>query len=125
MRQGHREKLSVTVDPRVYDAIEQHAARTKLPKSKIVEEAIRVWERARLAALAREGYQITAPEDLADVEAYLAVLDEIREGRLKALGGSFEIRASRPRHGSSRAASPARRSWRRRSARRPGRWPSR
>jgi hypothetical protein len=28
-----------------------------LPKSKIVEEAIRVWERTRLAALAREGYQ--------------------------------------------------------------------
>ena len=80
MRQGHREKLSVTVDPCVYDAIEQHAARTKLPKSKIVEEAIRVWERTRLAALAREGYQNTAPEDLADAEAYLAVLDEIGEG---------------------------------------------
>ena len=77
MRQGRREKLSVTVDPGVYDAIEQHAARTKLPKSKIVEEAIRVWERTRLAALAREGYQNTAPEDLADAEAYLAVLDEI------------------------------------------------
>ena len=80
MRQGHREKLSVTVDPRVYDVIEQHAARTKLSKSKIVEEAIRVWERTRLAALAREGYQNAAPEDLADAEAYLAALSELGEG---------------------------------------------
>ena len=80
MRQGRREKLSVTVDPCVYDAIKQHAARTRLPKSKIVEEAIRVWERTRLAALAREGYQNTAPEDLDDAEAYLAVLYEIGEG---------------------------------------------
>ena len=79
MRQGHREKLSVTVDPRLYDVIEQHASRTKLSKSKIIEEAIRVWERTRLAALAREGYQGTAPDDLADAEAYLAVLDELPE----------------------------------------------
>jgi len=51
-----------------------------LPKSKIVEDAVRVWERTRLAALAREGYQDTAPEDLADAAAYLAVLGEIGEG---------------------------------------------
>ena len=36
MRQGHREKLSVTVDSRLYDVIEQHATRTKPPKGKIV-----------------------------------------------------------------------------------------
>jgi predicted transcriptional regulator len=79
MRQGHREKLSVTVDPRLYDVIEQHASRTKLSKSKIIEEAIRVWERTRLAALAREGYQGMASEDLADAEAYFAVLDDLSE----------------------------------------------
>lgn len=71
--------MSVTVDPHLYDVIARHAARTKLPKSKIVEEAIRVWERTQLATLAREGYQNTAPEDLADAEAYLGALDEIGE----------------------------------------------
>jgi len=80
MRQGHREKLSVTVDPRLYEMIDRHAARTRRSKSKIVEEAIRVWERTQLAARAREGYQNTAPEDVADAEAYLAALDEIGEG---------------------------------------------
>lgn len=67
----------MTVDPHLYDVIERHAVRAKLPKSKIVEEAIRVWERTQLATLAREGYQNTAPEDLADAEAYLEALDEI------------------------------------------------
>ena len=52
MRRGHREKL---------------------------EEAIRVWERTQLAALAREGYRKSAREDLADAEAYLAAVDEIEE----------------------------------------------
>lgn len=80
MRQGHREKLSVTVDPHLFDVIARHAERTKLPKSKIVEEAIRVWERTQLATLAREGYQNTAPEDRADAEAYLGALDELGEG---------------------------------------------
>lgn len=77
MKQGHREKLSVTIDPRVYQAVERHAKRAKVTKSRVVEEAIRVWERSRVAALAREGYQEMATEDLADAEAYLAVLDEL------------------------------------------------
>ena len=59
MKHGRREELSVTVDPRLYDVIERHAA--------------------RVAALAREGYQRTAREDLDDAEAYLAALDEIGE----------------------------------------------
>ena len=36
-------------------------------------------ERTRRAALAREGYRGTAPDDLTDAEAYLAVLDELPE----------------------------------------------
>lgn len=79
MKQGHREKLSVTVDPHLYGVIERHAARARLSKSKVVEEAIRVWDRARSAALAREGYRRAAGEDLADAEAYLLALDELGE----------------------------------------------
>ena len=72
MKQGHREKLSVTIEPSLYRAIERHARESRRPKSKIIEEAVRLWERSRLAALAREGYQRTRDEDLADAEAYLA-----------------------------------------------------
>ena len=79
MKQGHREKLSVTVDPQLYQVIERHAERTKVSKSRIIEEAIRLWERSRLAALAREGYQKMGDEDLRDAEAYLPALDEMKE----------------------------------------------
>ena len=77
MRQGRREKVSVTIDPRLYDAIDRHARRTKIPKSKVIEDAIRLWQRNQAVALAREGYQATAGEDLTDAESYLAALDEI------------------------------------------------
>ncbi len=79
MKQGNREKLSVTVDPRVYRVIERHAERAKISKSRVVEQAIVLWERSRLALLAREGYQKMSDEDRGDAEAYLAVLDEIAE----------------------------------------------
>jgi predicted transcriptional regulator len=71
MRQGLREKLSVTIDPRLYRAVERHAKRAKVTKSRVVEEAIRVFERSRVAALAREGYREMATDDVADAEAYL------------------------------------------------------
>lgn len=77
MRQGNREKLSVSIDRSVHETIVRYAARAKLPKSRVIEEAVRVWERTRQAALAREGYRKMADEDLADAEAYLAVLDEL------------------------------------------------
>ena len=79
MKQGNREKLSVTVDPRLCEVVARYAARAKVTKSKVVEEAIRLWERSRQAAVAREGYQQMAKEDVADAEAYLPVLDEIGE----------------------------------------------
>jgi predicted transcriptional regulator len=77
MRQGRREKISVTIDPALYEAVDRHARRTRVPKSKVIEDAIRLWQRNQAVALAREGYQATAREDLADAEAYLAALDEI------------------------------------------------
>jgi hypothetical protein len=79
MAGARRAKLSVTVDRRLYRVIERHAERAKMPKSRVIEEAISVWERSRLAALAREGYRGTAAEDLRDAEAYLPALDAIEE----------------------------------------------
>jgi hypothetical protein len=79
VKQGNREKLSVTVSPHLYEVVERYAERAKVTKSKVVEEAIRLWERSRQAAVAREGYQRMAKEDLANAEAYLPVMDEIGE----------------------------------------------
>jgi len=79
MKQGNRKKLSVTVDPRLYQAVERYAKGAKVTKSKVIEEALRLWERSRQAAVAREGYQQMAKENLVDAEAYLPVMDELAE----------------------------------------------
>lgn len=79
MRPGNREKLSVTVEPHVFRAIQRHARRAGVSRSKIVADAIRLWERNRLAQLAREGYEETAGETLKDAEAYLPALADIED----------------------------------------------
>lgn len=79
MARGYRAKLSVTVDPNLYRTITRHAEKTKVSKSRIVEEAIRVWEKNRTALLAKEGYLKMSAEDAADVEAYLPAMSEILE----------------------------------------------
>ena len=80
MRQGRREKISVTIDPALFDAVDQHARRTRVPKSTVIEDAIRLWQRTQALALAREGYEAAAAEDLADAEAYLRAMEELEEG---------------------------------------------
>ncbi|MBI4528357.1 MAG: ribbon-helix-helix protein, CopG family [Deltaproteobacteria bacterium] len=79
MARGNRAKLSVTVDPNLYQAISQHAEKAKVSKSRLIEEALRLWEKNRLALLAKEGYQKMAREDLKDAEAYLPVLEELEK----------------------------------------------
>ena len=79
MARGYRAKLSVTVDPNLYQTITQHAEKAKVSKSRIVEEALRVWEKNRMALLAKEGYQKMTHEDVADAEAYLPATSEILE----------------------------------------------
>ncbi len=79
MARGHRAKLSITVDPNLYEAISQHAEKAKVSKSRLIEQALQLWERNRLALLAKEGYQKMAREDVRDAEAYLPVLDELEE----------------------------------------------
>ena len=79
MRQGNREKLSVTIEPGLFRAVARHARKAGVPRSRVVEDAIRFWELGRLAALAREGYQEMATEDVTDAEAYLAALADLGE----------------------------------------------
>lgn len=74
MGRNNRAKLSITVDPDLYKTISSHAEQVKVSKSRVIEEAIRLWEKNRLALLAKKGYQKMAREDLRDAEAFLRVL---------------------------------------------------
>lgn len=79
MARARRAKLSITVDPNLYEAISQHAEKAKVSKSRLIEQALQLWERNRLALLAKEGYQKMAREDVRDAGAYLPVLDKLEE----------------------------------------------
>ena len=75
----HRSKLSVTIDSRVEATLTRFARQEKIPKSRVVEDAIRLWEKHRLAQLAREGYRKMAAADDRDAEAYLGALEDLGE----------------------------------------------
>lgn len=74
MGRNNRAKPSITVDPDLYKTISSHAEQAKVSKSRVIEEAIRLWEKNRLALLAKKGYQKMAQENLRDAEAFLRVL---------------------------------------------------
>jgi len=79
MGRENRAKLSVTVDPNLYQVVTRHAERAKVSKSRVIEEAIRLWEKNRLALLAKEGYQKMGHEDVREAEAYLPALSDLVE----------------------------------------------
>jgi Arc/MetJ-type ribon-helix-helix transcriptional regulator len=79
MGRENRAKLSVTVDPNLYQVITRHAEREKVSKSSVIEEAVRLWEKSRLALLAKEGYQKMGREDVRDAEAYLPAFSDLAE----------------------------------------------
>src|SRR3972149_6607871 len=87
MAREYRAKLSVTVDPNLYQTITRHAEKAKVSKSRIVEEAIRVWEKNRLALLLDavpkgDGNPLDA--------AYLGDRIAMYEGRGQLFGTQFD-----------------------------------
>ena len=79
MKRTRRTKLSITVESALYEAIASHAQQAGVAKSRLVDDALRLWQKRRLALLAREGYQRMAQEDEQDAEAYLPVQFELGE----------------------------------------------
>lgn len=65
-----KERLSVTIDSDLASKIRKISEKEKIPQSKIIGEAVRLWERKRIEGLMREGYQESSDEDL-----YLAEFD--------------------------------------------------
>ena len=65
-----KERLSVTIDSDLASKIRKISEKEKIPQSKIIGEAVRLWERKRTESLMRKGYQESSDEDL-----YLAEFD--------------------------------------------------
>jgi hypothetical protein len=74
-----KERLSITIDSDLFAKIEKVAKEEKKPRSKIIMEALKIWEQKRIEYLMRKGYGEGAEEDLElaefDLEAGNEVMD--------------------------------------------------
>jgi len=74
-----KERLSITIDSDLFAKIEKVAKEEKKPRSKIIMEALKIWEQKRIEYLMRKGYVEGNEEDLElaefDLEAGNEVMD--------------------------------------------------
>jgi len=64
-------KVTVSVDEGLIRELGGASRKTRKPRSQLVEEALRLWRRARLEQALKEGYQAMASEDRATAERRL------------------------------------------------------
>jgi metal-responsive CopG/Arc/MetJ family transcriptional regulator len=74
-----KERLSVTVDSDLVVKINELSAQEKIPRSRIIVEALRLWEERRMENLMRRGYLESADEDLTLAEFDLEAGNEVME----------------------------------------------
>jgi hypothetical protein len=74
-----KERLSITIDSGLASKIRKISEKEKIPQSKIIGEAVRLWERKRIENLMRKGYQESSDEDLYLAEFDLEAGNEVAE----------------------------------------------
>lgn len=62
-KMGAKGKLSVTVDREILEALDMVSRRFHVAKSRVAEEALRLWLKKRTEKLLAEGYEAMAAED--------------------------------------------------------------
>jgi metal-responsive CopG/Arc/MetJ family transcriptional regulator len=74
-----KERLSITIDSDLVSKIKKISIEEKVPQSKIIGEAIRLWEKRRIESLMRTGYLESSDEDLYLAEFDLEAGNEVME----------------------------------------------
>ena len=74
-----KERLSITIDSDLFTKIKKISKKENIPRSKIIREALKLWEHRRTEKLMRKGYLESGKEDLDlaefDLEAGNEVMD--------------------------------------------------
>ena len=74
-----KERLSITIDSDLFTKIKKISNKENIPRSKIIREALKLWEQRRTENLMRKGYLESAKEDInlseLDLEAGNEVMD--------------------------------------------------
>jgi metal-responsive CopG/Arc/MetJ family transcriptional regulator len=69
-------KLTVSLDQDLVETLNEMSQQTKKPRSRVLQEALRLWRRKQLQDRLAEGYRAMAEEDRETAEKHLAAFKE-------------------------------------------------
>ncbi len=69
-------KITVTIDESVIKDLDRLSEQRRESRSRLVEEAVKVWRNGQMEKELIEGYQAMAQEDVATAEAHLHIARE-------------------------------------------------
>ncbi|MGH7319199.1 MAG: ribbon-helix-helix domain-containing protein [Candidatus Rokuibacteriota bacterium] len=72
-------KVTVSVDESLIRELSTASRRTGKPRSRLVEEALRLWQRRQFEEALKEGYRAMAREDRATARRHLRAVREALE----------------------------------------------
>ena len=74
---GHKVKVTLSLDEDLVEVLEKVSRQRKKPRSRVVQEALRLWQRRELQEKLAEGYRAMAEEDRETAERHLTAFREI------------------------------------------------
>lgn len=72
-------KVTLSLDEDLVETLDAISRQSKKPRSRVVQEALRLWRRKELQDKLAEGYQVMAEEDRETAEKGLTVFSEIHK----------------------------------------------
>jgi metal-responsive CopG/Arc/MetJ family transcriptional regulator len=76
---GRKVKLTLSLDEEVVETLDSASKLSKQPRSRVVQDAIQLWQRRRLQQALADGYRSMSKEDQDTAERRLAAFREILE----------------------------------------------
>ena len=74
---GHKVKVTLSLDEDLVETLEKISRQRKKPRSRVVQEALRLWQKEELQERLAEGYRAMAEEDRETAERRLPAFREI------------------------------------------------
>ncbi|MFQ5796918.1 MAG: DUF6364 family protein [Candidatus Bipolaricaulia bacterium] len=72
-------KLTLSLDEDLVEELERISRKTKKPRSRLVQEALRIWQRTELQEKLAQGYREMADENLEMAEQGLSAFNETQK----------------------------------------------
>jgi predicted transcriptional regulator len=72
-------KITISLDPEIVGTLGRVSRKTGIPRSRLVGEALRLWQRVQLEEALKDGYGALAKADRAAAERHLSAAREVLE----------------------------------------------